>query len=169
MTCHCFLRPIRKDLTSSPILHYPGKKKTTLSCLILFHRHDKARKIDVFGRELGVGGGGRGDISLTFLAIFLKKYSIFTRVYRLKVTVWRGLVHLLNVSIGQRCNIERLPFFREISMKIFLQIVLVFFLFAPKTRVGLSCTVCIMPINSSLSVEWKPGYGHPHNWLRVFG
>lgn len=129
----------------------------------------RLEKLTFLAENWGLGGGGRGDISLTFLAIFLKKYSIFTRVYRLKVTVSRGLVHLLNVSIGQRCNIERLPFFREISMKIFLQIVLVFFLFAPKTRVELSCTVCIMPINSSLSVEWKPGYGHPHNWLRVFG
>ena len=75
-TCHCFLRSIRRNLTSSPSYTTRVKKKT-LSCLILFHRHyDKARKIDVFGRELG-----RGDISLTFLAIFLKKYSLCTHEY----------------------------------------------------------------------------------------
>ena len=112
MTCNCFLRSIRRDLTSSPILYtllLVKKKKND-------GQYDKARKIDVFGRELG-----RGDLSLTFLAILLKKYSI-CREYRLKVTVSRGLVHLLkrfyrSTALHKHCNIERLPFLGNFPWK----------------------------------------------------
>lgn len=92
-----------ETLRAAPSYTTPGKKKKNDG------QYDKARKIDVFGRELG-----RGDLSLTFLAILLKKYSI-CREYRLKVTVSRGLVHLLkrfyrSTALHKHCNIERLPF-----------------------------------------------------------
>ena len=55
----------------------------------------------------------------------------------------------------------------EISVKIFRQMVLVFFL-APKTGTGLSCTIYKIQVNFSLSLDLKPGTGNPNKWYRKF-
>ena len=49
-------------------------------------------------------------------------------------------------------------------MKSFRQMVLVFFL-APKTGMGLSCTIYKIPVNFSLSLDLKHGTGNPNNIL----
>ena len=53
--------------------------------------------------------------------------------------------------------------FTEISVKIFCQMVLVFF-WAQKTGTGLSCTIYKIPVNFSLSLDLKPGSGNPNKW-----
>ena len=45
----------------------------------------------------------------------------------------------------------------------FRQMVLVFLL-APKTGTGLSCTIYKIPVKFSLSLDMKPGTGHPNKW-----
>ena len=49
-------------------------------------------------------------------------------------------------------------------MKSFRQMVLVFFL-APKTGMGLSCTIYKIPVKLSLSLDLKHGTGNPNNIL----
>jgi len=56
----------------------------------------------------------------------------------------------------------------EISEKNFHQMVLRYFIFAPKTGTGLSCTIYKILVNFSLSPNLKPGTGNPNKWYRKF-
>ena len=60
-------------------------------------------------------------------------------------------------------NPRALTICTEISVKNFRQMVLVFLL-APKTGTGLSCTIYKIPVKFSLSLDMKPGTGHPNKW-----
>ena len=91
-----------------------------------------------------------------------REESVLRKVARKPQESWeRRVPHSGTPALGA------LTFCTEISVKIFRQMVLVFFL-APKTGTGLSCTIYKIQVNFSLSLDLKPGTGYPNKWYRKF-
>ena len=74
-----------------------------------------------------------------------------------------NFVEQRNISRG---TYEVLTIFTELSVKIFRQMVVVFFFFEQKTGIRLSCTIYKIPVNLSLSLETDTG--SPHKWYKKF-